>query len=231
MSERFHEHDGAERPKLSERELQILILAAEGLTDAGISHRLGISLATISTYWGRIRIKFGPMNRTELVAVYLRELAAKSIDSLKSENERLVTEVQEHARTLKMLESSLKLFQGLIENAPDAIMLVDEAGQIHLANTQAEKLFGFGDGELVGLRVAQLVPERYRDAHEGHRHHYVLNPIQKKMGEHLATPARRKDGSEFLIATALSSIPTASGLLITAMIRAVSDANAEVTEN
>jgi protein-histidine pros-kinase len=75
------------------------------------------------------------------------------------------------------------------------------------------------------------MPERYRTSHEGHRHNYVLNPVKKMMGEHLATAALRKDGTEFLMATALSATNTASGLLITCMVREVSSKNAEITED
>ncbi len=217
--------------KLSKRELEILILSAEGLTDAGISQRLEISSATISTYWGRIRVKFGPMSRTELVATYLRAQASEAIESLKIENSKLSATVAANSQTLGEVETSLRLFQGLIENAPDAIIIVDESGQVHLANSQAEAMFGFGGGELVGMRVSELMPERHRAVHEAHRHQYVLNPVRKRMGEHIATPASRKDGSEFLIATALSATETSSGLLITCMIREVSPVNAEVSEN
>src|SRR5579862_4166396 len=79
---------------LSERERQLLVLAAQGFTDQGISHKLGISLATVGTYWGRVRIKFGPLSRTELVAVYLREESAATINELKRTNSSLLDAVE-----------------------------------------------------------------------------------------------------------------------------------------
>src|SRR5690348_5144271 len=90
---------------LSPRELQLLSFAAQGLTDNAISHKLGISLATVGTYWGRIRIKLGPLNRTELVANWLKEQPAVTVDQLKSDNEDLLTRIDEHSKTQEMLKT------------------------------------------------------------------------------------------------------------------------------
>lgn len=205
--------------QLSPREHQLLVLAARGYTDQGISHHLGISVATVGTYWGRIRIKMGPLSRTELVAHFLTVEAAHEVDSLKSENERLIVELRDHAQTAEMLRASLEMFQGLLETAPDAIIVVDETGTIELANEQAEQMFGYEKNELLGMRVSQLIPERYRANHDGHRAAYTASPTKRRMGEHLATHALRKDGTEFQMATALSATRTPKGLLITCIVR------------
>jgi PAS domain S-box-containing protein len=204
---------------LSHRERQLLGLAAQGFTDNGIAKELGISLATVGTYWGRIRIKFGPLNRTELVAIYLREEASRTIQNLRNENETLLSELNEHAKTAQMLRTSLELFRGLIETAPDAILLVNGKGGIELANDQAEKMFGYSSGEMLGLTIEDLVPADLRAAHVVHREEYNANPVKRKMGEHLATMALRRDGSQFRMATALSATETPNGPLITCIIR------------
>ena len=204
---------------LSPREQELLTLAAQGLTDQGIAHRLGISVATVGTYWGRVRVKLGPFNRTELVSLNLRHQAQGLIDQLRDENRRLVTELQERAHTAEMLETSLELFQGLVETAPDAILLVNQQGIIQLANEQAESLFGYEIRELRGMSVEALVPARYREMHPNNRADYEESPVRRPMGEHLATYALRKDGSEFRMATALSASRSSRGILITCIIR------------
>jgi PAS domain S-box-containing protein len=215
--------DSPVRDGLSPREHQLLTLAAQGFTDNAIAHKLGISLATVGTYWGRIRIKFGPLNRTELVAIYLREEAAEAVEGLKSDNERLIAEVAEHAKTAEMLQASLDLFRGLVETAPDAIMLVNEEGIIELANEQAEAMFGYGQNELMGISVEKLVPEDHRFDHVKNRHLYNESPTKRRMGEHLATEGLRKDASVFLMATALSATKTPNGILVTCIIRDLSE--------
>jgi PAS domain S-box-containing protein len=208
---------------LSPRERQLLVLAAQGQTDNAISHRLGISLATVGTYWGRIRIKMGPLNRTELVAVFLREEASQAVSKLKEENERLLHELEDRVLADTETQMNLEMFRALLEAAPDAIVVVDEAGIIVLANEQAEDLFGYVMGEFRGMCVEELVPERYRNAHVANRGEYMRNPVRRRMGEHTATMARRKDGSEFPMATALSATETSKGLLVTCIIRDLSE--------
>src|SRR5689334_19847036 len=109
-----HESDASPsfREALSQRERQLLDYAVRGYTDQAIANELGISLATVGTYWGRVRIKFGPYNRTELVALYLKEDAAISLEKLKEENRELVTQISDHAKTMSMLKASLELFRG-----------------------------------------------------------------------------------------------------------------------
>jgi PAS domain S-box-containing protein len=204
---------------LSARERQLLVMASEGFTDNAISHRLGISLATVGTYWGRIRIKFGPLNRTELVAVFLREQASITMTAIREENQSLLAQLEEHAHTEAMLKTSLELFRALFESAPDAIMLVDAGGKIQIANDQAEAMFGYSHNEMLGLDVDELVPEGMREAHAENRQLYRLNPTKRRMGEHLATVARRKDGSEFHMAGSLSATETRNGLLVTCIVR------------
>ena len=204
---------------LSDRERQLVVLASKGLTDAAIAHKLGISLATVGTYWGRVRIKFGPLNRTELVAVFMREQSSLVVETLKAENRSLIEALDEKTKTEAMLKTSLELFRGLVETAPDGIFLVSQSGEIQLANEQAELLFGYGPNELLGLNIDLLVPERYRTNHFSNRKDYHANPVKRRMGQHVATHAVRKDGTEFPMATALSATETHSGLLITCIVR------------
>ena len=72
------------RHELSGREEEVVNLAAQGLTDNGIAHKLGISPGTVNGYWARIRSKLGQRSRTELVAVYLQTANAKAIESIKA---------------------------------------------------------------------------------------------------------------------------------------------------
>jgi PAS domain S-box-containing protein len=210
------------REGLSPRERQLLEFATQGLTDNAIANQLGISLATVGTYWGRVRIKFGPFNRTELVAMYLKEEAAENIDALKRENEELIERVTEQARETELLEASRDLFRVLVETAPDAILLVNDKGQIELANEHARAMFGYEAGDLVGQPLEILIPERYHGQHQQRRAEYTSNPVKRRMGEHLATFALRKDGTEFPIAAALSAAATANGTLVTCIIRDLS---------
>jgi len=211
------------REKLSQREGQLLEMAVSGMTDQAIANNLGISIATVGTYWGRIRIKFGPLSRTELVAIYLKDEATRVIDNLKSENSNLLAQIGQSAQAEQMLKTTLDLFRGLLENAPDAIILVSAEGFVELANEQACAMFGYSQDSMLGLAVEALIPNRYHEQHVRNRTEYVKHPVRRRMGEHEATVALRKDGSEFPVAAALNSTPTPKGQLITCIIRDMSE--------
>ena len=76
---------------------------------------------------------------------------------------------------LKVLRDAKSLearFGHLLESTPDGMVMANPTGRIVLANRQAEKLFGYGPGELRGKLVEALIPERFRSAHVGHRAGY-----------------------------------------------------------
>ncbi len=112
-------------------------------------------------------------------------------------------------------------FEQLLEAAPDAIVGVDESGQIVLVNSQTETLFGYAREDLLGELVEVLVPVRFRAAHPKHRAAYFAEPRTRPMGAGLDLYGLRRDGSEFPAEISLSSIETESGRLATAAIRDV----------
>lgn len=115
------------------------------------------------------------------------------------------------------------LFEGILEAAPDAVVIVDARGRIRILNSQAEKLFGFLRAELVGQPVERLVPEALRERHVGHRDRYLADPKTRPMGAGLDLRARRKDGTEFPVEISLSPLPMPEGLLVISIIRDVTE--------
>jgi two-component system, cell cycle sensor histidine kinase and response regulator CckA len=112
-------------------------------------------------------------------------------------------------------------FRGLIEAAPDAMVCVDAAGRITLANAQAERLFGYRRAELEGQLVELLVPDAIRAGHPGRRAGYAADPVPRPMGAGMALAGRRRDGSTFPAEISLSGIETDEGALVMAAVRDV----------
>jgi PAS domain S-box-containing protein len=120
-------------------------------------------------------------------------------------------------------EESEEWFKTLLDSAPDAMIIIDDAGQIKIANSQTEKMFGYDRTELQDKKVEMLLPERMRSRHLGHRSGFVQNPSVRPMGAGLELIARRKDGSEFPVEISLSPVMLESATFVSSVIRDVTE--------
>lgn len=117
----------------------------------------------------------------------------------------------------------MRLFRGLLEAAPDGMVIVDDSGTIVLVNAQVEALFGYERSELIGEPVEILVPDRFAGMHLAFRNGYVSEPRTRPMGLSGDLYARRRDGSEFPVEVSLAPLETDEGLLISAAVRDISE--------
>lgn len=134
--------------------------------------------------------------------------------------EQLIAELAETSKRLAEMTLAETKFLGLLESAPDAVVIIGRDGQIALVNHQTEKLFGYQRDELLGQPLEVLIPNRYHH-HSNHRNSYINAPHTRPMGVGLDLYAARKDGSEFPVEISLSLLETAEGTLITSTIRDV----------
>ena len=114
-------------------------------------------------------------------------------------------------------------FRGLMESAPDAMIIVDTQGRIARVNSQTERLFGYSRSDLLGKAVEILVPERYRAKHGDHREGFFHDPRVRPMGLDLELFGLKRDGSEFPVEISLSPLTSEKEEYVTAAIRDISE--------
>jgi len=118
-------------------------------------------------------------------------------------------------------ESGAK-YRGLLEAAPDAMVVVNQAGEIVLLNLQAEKRFGYHRDELVGQKVKNIIPEGFAERLIADGTRTAAEALAQQIGTGIELYGRRKDGTEFPIEIMLSPLESAEGVLVTAAIRDIS---------
>jgi PAS domain S-box-containing protein len=143
-----------------------------------------------------------------------------SLSPFQTENGPCIISIIRDVTALKQAEEK---FRGLLESAPDAIIVVDDSGRIVIVNSQTEAMFGYRRDELLGNAVELLVPDQFRPRHSGDRARYAAAPRTRPMGAGRTLSGRRRDGTEIPVEISLSPLQTEQGLLVMSIIRDVTD--------
>jgi PAS domain S-box-containing protein len=114
-------------------------------------------------------------------------------------------------------------YRGLLEAAPDAMVVVNQNGEIVLLNLQAEKQFGYRRDELLGQKVKNIIPEGFAERLIADDLRSAEDALTQQIGTGIELNARRKDGTEFPIEIMLSPLESPEGILVTAAIRDISE--------
>jgi two-component system sensor histidine kinase/response regulator len=132
---------------------------------------------------------------------------------------------EEAVRSEEQLRKTEEYFRGVLERAPDGLLVVDADGTVSMANAQCETLFGYTRDELIGQKVEILVPDTIRPQHPDLRASFHRAPTTRAMGAKSELEARRKDGSLFPVDIGLSPLAGRDGanIQVAVSVRDVTD--------
>jgi PAS domain S-box-containing protein len=125
-------------------------------------------------------------------------------------------------RDISVRQAADARYRGLLEAAPDAMVVVDQAGAIVLLNVQAEKQFGYSRDELIGQAVTNIIPEGFAERLIADDLRSAEDALAQRIGTGLELTAKRRDGSQFPIELMLSPLESVDGILVTSAIRDIS---------
>jgi PAS domain S-box-containing protein len=186
----------------------------------GLTHAMEVWNLWHAAYWLAGMVKALTAAASIATAILLLRLAPQvlkipSVHDLHEANELLTMQIAAE-------RASQAKYRGILEFAPDAMIIVNQHAAMKLLNAQTEKLFGYTREELLDKPIETLIPERFRSRHPAHMQGYFLHPKVRAMGEGFELFGLRKDGSEFPAEIMLSPLESAEGILVTAAIRNIS---------
>ncbi len=132
------------------------------------------------------------------------------------EREVQMGQSQQDADTLRQNNAQFRM---MVEGASEAIVILDQHGNIVLANAQTRKIFGYPDGELPGRHVETLMPVALRDPEDENVQRLFIEPVLPEAGSGLELTGVRKDGTEFPIEVCLGPLETSEGVLVSCVLR------------
>ena len=143
-----------------------------------------------------------------------------SLSPIETEDGTLITSIIRDVTVLRQAEAR---FRGLLEAAPDGIVVVDDRGKIVIVNSQTERMFGYERAELIGQAIELLVPGRFHASHLADRDHYLADPITRPMGAGRSLTGLTKDGREIPVEISLSPLRTDGENLVMSIVRDISE--------
>jgi PAS domain S-box-containing protein len=171
---------------------------------------------------------------TAILISSLNASRRRAVDALAAARSELEKRVRERTAELATANDTLRgeierrnqserNFRGLIDAAPDAILVIDTDGRVLRMNDEAERMFGYTRDALIGRAVETIIPERFRAAHAAKREAYGTAPATRTIAGELA--GRRANGTEFPVEIRVSLLDTQGRRAIVGIVRDVTERN------
>ncbi len=155
----------------------------------------------------------------------LEELVKERTSELTTTNEILQLEIRERQLTEIALRENQQKLTGILDNADEAIISIDEQQHIQLFNQGAEKIFGYRADEVMGQPLDILIPQAFRQIHRQHVRDFATSPESSRTMAERSNQVfgRRKNGSEFPAEASISKLRSQNGFIFTVMLKDITE--------
>ncbi|ELS01907.1 PAS domain S-box [Xenococcus sp. PCC 7305] len=209
------------------------ILVVPILTKEQLKGLLIVHQCNNTRYWKKSEIKLLQQLADQIgVALSQAELLNNLEESVKKRtleltltNQRLQAEIEERELTEISLRENQERLAGILDNADEAIIAIDERQQIQLFNKGAERIFGYRASEVMGEELDILLPEIFREIHRQHVEEFHKSPQRSRTMSNRSSHVygRRKHGEEFPAEASISKLQTQDGLIFTVMLQDITE--------
>lgn len=210
---------GYRRDELIGQEVRIII--PEGFAERLLSDRLRFAAGTVAPQIGAgIELVGRRKDGTNFPIEIMLSVLASDDGHLVTAAIRDIGIRKAAERRLMQMEAT---YRGVLEAAPDAMVVVTSGGEIVLLNIQAARQFGYGREEMLGLKVTTIIPKGFAESLISDAMRSAEDASAQQTGAGIELTGRRKDGREFPIELILSPLKSGEGTMVTAAIRDITE--------
>ncbi len=121
------------------------------------------------------------------------------------------------------LEAAEARLQSILQTVPDAMIIIDEQGQVESLSATAEQLFGYIKNEVIGRKVDMLMAAPHREQHGTYLKRYLATRERRIIGIGRVVTGRRKDGTTFPMHLTVGELQSGDKHYFTGFIRDLTD--------
>jgi two-component system sensor kinase FixL len=177
-----------------------------GLTAGLVATVLGAALGAVLSPSG-----FSDPGSALLFVALGAVLAASGAWAVKRRSQRDAS-----ARVLLEREAHLR---SIFDTAPEAMIVINEKGIIQSYGASAERMFAWRPTEVIGRNINMLMPQPFRDQHDGYLQRYLATGEKRIIGIGRIVVGQRKDGTTFPMELSVGEVKSEHGQFFTGFVR------------
>jgi PAS domain S-box-containing protein len=121
------------------------------------------------------------------------------------------------------MDTGIDLLNSVFSSAAEGIVISNDKGMITMANPKSEEMFGYGQGEMIGLTIEDLIPINFKKDHSKLRDSYINHPSPRPMGIGRDLQGLRKDGGVFPLEIGLSFFKQGDAKYVAAFVTDITE--------